>query len=79
MADKVEATSIKAAKPGELVEYGGIEYDVVNDGGALRAVEVFANQKTFNREGVTARKAELERELTVIDALLAKMDELGVA
>jgi hypothetical protein len=76
MAEKVK---INGCKKGDLVEVLEPEFDLVDGGKGLRVFEIEPpGGKVYNREGLLALKALRERELTNINALLAKMDELGV-
>ena len=75
MGNQVE---IKKATKGDLVPVLTPEFDVVNDGKGLRVWEIDPAGKTYGREGLTALKAQRERELVNINILLAMMDELGV-
>lgn len=73
-----ESTSIIVAKEGELVALITPEYDVVNEGTALRVSQAVPVKKTYNRKGVLARKLEIEAELAMIEIVLGEMDSKGV-
>jgi hypothetical protein len=73
-----EKAEHKTAKQGDLVALDIGEYDVVNDGKGLRVCLPSMVSKTYNRDGVLARKVQLEAELELIAEVLAEMDKLGV-
>jgi len=69
---------LSKAKKGDEVFLGVSEYDIVNDGGSIRIMEVVKYQKVLSREKVMKRKAELLLEVESLDEILAQMDDLGV-
>jgi hypothetical protein len=74
-----EKAKINGAKKGDLVPVLEPEFDIVNDGKGLRVFEVLPTEgKIYNREGLMKLKEIREGELANINALLEKMDELGV-
>jgi hypothetical protein len=76
--DMKEIKSAIGAQKGDAVELEMPEFDVVNDGAGIRATEIVKAQKTYNRAGILAKKAEIEKVLAHINTVIAEMDVAGV-
>jgi len=72
--------SVIGAKTGEEVKLNTPEYQKVETEGKeqLLVAEALVNAKLYSREGIVALKTKAEKQLAIIDTIIAEMDKLGV-
>lgn len=63
----------------KLVELEKKEFDVINDGKGLRMRVPLMATKTYNKQGLLAKKAELEEQLVEVNSLLSQCATLKIS
>ena len=67
------------AEAKKMVELEKKEFKKTDDGKGLVMNVPLMLQKTYNKEGLLSKKAQLEAELVEVNSLLGQCDSLGVA